>query len=102
MKEVVDVIRRPIISEKSTMIAEKDCSQYVFEVDKRANKQEIKEAVTRLFGVKVLNVNTMVMPGKDRRFGRYIGRQNKWKRAVVTLAAGESIEFETPDESVVA
>ena len=65
MKRIEDVIRRPIVTEKSTM-ARKYGNQYVFAVDLKANKQEIKEAVATLFGVKVLAVNTCVMPGKDR------------------------------------
>ena len=92
MKRIEDVIRRPIVSEKSTM-TRKYGNQYVFAVDLKANKQEIKEAVATFFGVKVLGVNTCVMPGKDRRFGRTMGRVNKWKKAVVTLAEGEKIDF---------
>lgn len=92
MKRVEDVIRRPIINEKSTMLRSVG-NQYVFEVDLRANKQEIAEAVTSLFGVKVTDVNTSIVPGKDKRFGRYVGRRNKWKKAVVTLASGAVIDF---------
>ncbi|MBQ1265613.1 MAG: 50S ribosomal protein L23 [Proteobacteria bacterium] len=92
MKRIEDVIRRPIINEKSTLLRAAG-NQYVFEVDLRANKQEITEAVSTLFGVKVASVNTCVMPGKAKRFGRFIGRSNKWKKAVVTLADGSVIDF---------
>lgn len=92
MKRIEDVIRRPIINEKSTLLRAVG-NQYVFEVDLRANKQEISEAVSTLFGVKVVGVNTCVMPGKSKRFGRYVGRSNKWKKAVVTLVDGCVIDF---------
>jgi large subunit ribosomal protein L23 len=88
----LDVIRRPIINEKSTL-CRRAGNQYVFAVDLRANKQEISEAVSKLFNVKVESVNTLVMPGKDKRFGRHIGHVGKWKKAVVTLANGQSIDF---------
>ncbi|MBQ9394339.1 MAG: 50S ribosomal protein L23 [Proteobacteria bacterium] len=88
----LDVIRRPIINEKSTL-CRRYGNQYVFAVDLRANKQEISEAVSTLFNVKVESVNTLVMPGKDKRFGRHIGHVGKWKKAVVTLADGQSIDF---------
>ena len=84
MKRIEDVIRRPIVTEKSTM-ARKYGNQYVFAMN--------GQTVATLFGVKVLAVNTCVMPGKDRRFGRTMGRVNKWKKAVVTLAEGEKIDF---------
>lgn len=92
MKRIEDVIRRPIISEKSTLIS-RNGNQYVFAVDLKANKQEIIEAVSTLFGVKVVSVNTLVMPGKNKRFGRHIGRVNKWKKAIVTLADGCVIDY---------
>ena len=99
MKRIEDVIRRPIVSEKSTLIR-KFGNQYIFAVDLKANKQEITEAVSTLFNGKVVDVNTCIMPGKDRRFGRHIGRVNKWKKAVVTLADGQKIDFiETVDEA---
>ncbi len=88
MKNIIDVIRRPIISDKSTRT-----KQYVFAVDLKANKQEISEAVSQLFNVKVASVNTAVMPGKDKRFGRHFGHVYKWKKAVVTLAEGQEINF---------
>ena len=90
MKRIEDVIRRPIINEKSTLLRAAG-NQYV--VDLRANKQEISEAVSTLFGVKVASVNTSIVPGKAKRFGRFVGRSNKWKKAVVTLVDGSEIDF---------
>ncbi|MCL2324882.1 MAG: 50S ribosomal protein L23 [Proteobacteria bacterium] len=102
MKRLEDVIRRPIINEKSTLLRGAG-NQYVFEVDLRSNKQEITEAISTLFGVGVLSVNTSIVPGKSRRFGRYTGRRNKWKKAVVTLAQGHVIDFfDKPEETVEA
>lgn len=92
MKRIEDVIRRPIINEKSTL-CRRYGNQYVFAVDLKANKQEISEAISTLFNVKVASVNTLVMPGKDKRFGRHMGHVGKWKKAVVTLAAGQEIDF---------
>ena len=85
------VLKRPILTEKSDY--QRDDNQYVFEVDRRANKHQIKEAVELIFDVEVLTVNTMVMKPKRRRLGRKtITTRPAWKRAVVTLAAGERIQ----------
>ena len=92
MKRIEDVIRRPIINEKSTL-CRRFGNQCVFAVDLKANKQEITEAISTLFNVKVASVNTLVMPGKDKRFGRHVGHVGKWKKAVVTLAEGQEIDF---------
>lgn len=85
------VIKRPIITEKSS-IARDEGNKHAFEVNRRANKIEIAKAVEKLFKVKVLNVCTMNMHGKKRRMGRIEGRRSDWKKAVVTLAPGNSIE----------
>lgn len=86
------VIRRPIfLTEKSTNLRNKN--QVVFEVLRDANKVQIKEAVTKLFNVKVKSVNTMVYRGKDRRMGRGYAKMQNWKKAIVTLAEGENIDF---------
>ncbi|MCB0076754.1 MAG: 50S ribosomal protein L23 [Anaerolineales bacterium] len=88
------VILRPVVTEKSMDQAEWD-NQYTFEVALRANKRQIKEAVEALFDVEVTNVRTMVMKGKTRRWGRNFYSKSDWKKAVVTLAEGDSIvEFE--------
>lgn len=86
-----EIIRRPVITEKSHDMADND-NQYVFEVDMRANKIQVKEAVERIFDVDVLRVNTMVMAPKQGRRGRklYI-RSKAWKKAVVTVAPGKKI-----------
>jgi large subunit ribosomal protein L23 len=87
-----NVIRRPIVTEKSTAMKQFE-NQVVFEVDRRANKYEIREAVERLFEVKVADVRTARMPGKPKRFGRTIGRRSSWKTAIVQLAEGEELDF---------
>ena len=87
------IIRRPImLTEKANVLREKN-NQVVFEVARAANKVEIKDAVQKLFKVKVTSVNTMVMRGKERRMGRGYARTQNWKKAIVTLKAGESIDF---------
>jgi large subunit ribosomal protein L23 len=88
---VYQVLKRPILTEKSDY--QRDENQYVFEVDRKANKLQIKEAVEIIFDVEVLKVNTMVMKPKQRRLGRkIIQTRPAWKRAVVTLAPGERIQ----------
>ena len=87
---VYDVLRRPIVTEKTTLLGEQ--GQYVFEVSRDANKTMVKDAVEKRFGVTVLSVNVMRMPGKTRRFGRHVTKTSWWKKAVVTLAPGQSIE----------
>jgi large subunit ribosomal protein L23 len=88
-----DVIRRPLITEKSTTASEH--GQVVFEVATTATKADIKAAVEALFGVKVTGVNTMVRKGKAKRFRGVKGRQSDRKRAVVTLAEGQAIDVTT-------
>ena len=86
------VIRRPIfLTEKSNTLRGKN--QVVFEVLRDANKVQIKQAVQQLFSVKVTSVNTMIYRGKDRRMGRGYAKMQNWKKAVVTLAEGENIDF---------
>ena len=86
------IIRRPIfLTEKSTTLA-KD-NQVIFEVLRDANKVQIRDAVQKMFNVKVASVNTMLYRGKDRRMGRGYAKMQNWKKAVVTLAEGENIDF---------
>lgn len=85
------VLIRPIITEKSTILAGQD--KYVFEVDPRANKTQIKEAVQLAFNVRVADINTITMKGKPRRFGRRIVHRPNWKKAIVTLVPGDKIEL---------
>lgn len=88
-----DVIRSPVITEKSTLASEQD--KVVFNVARDATKSEIKAAVEALFKVKVKGVNTLVRKGKTKRFRGVRGRQNDVKRAVVTLQEGQSIDVTT-------
>ncbi len=92
MRSPHDLIRRPIITEKSMdSMADK---KYTFEVDKKANKTEIKNAIEQVFGVKVKSVNTMNMLGKMKRQGAHTGRRPSWKKAIVTLTEdSKAIEF---------
>jgi large subunit ribosomal protein L23 len=88
---VYQILKRPVLTEKTDY--QRDESQYVFEVHSRANKHQIKEAVEKIFDVKVLAVNTMMMKPKHRRLGRkMIVARAAWKKAVVTLAPGERIQ----------
>jgi large subunit ribosomal protein L23 len=84
MKDPRDIIRRPIITEETTEMMEQ--GKYVFEVDVKANKVEIKKAIEQLFDVKVKKVNTMRITGKVKRYGRFSGRTPERKKAIVTLA----------------
>jgi len=88
-----DVILAPVITEKATVLSEQN--KVVFKVAKTASKPEIKAAVEALFGVKVTGVNTLVRKGKTKRFRGMLGRQSDVKRAVVTLAEGQSIDVTT-------
>jgi len=89
---VYDVLRAPRMSEKTLSLKE-EVNQFAFEVDPRANKIQIKESVEKLFKVSVLKVRTMNVRGKKKRLGRTEGRKSSWKKALVTLKAGESIEY---------
>ena len=91
MKDPHDVILNPVISEKSYSAT--DGGKYTFMVDPRSNKSEIKDAVEEVFDVRVTRVNTMRTKGKPRRRGITVGRTAQGKKAVVTLAPGEQIEF---------
>ncbi|MCJ7523445.1 MAG: 50S ribosomal protein L23 [Dehalococcoidia bacterium] len=86
-----EVLRRPVITEKNTMLIEQN--KYTFEVSRDANKPQIKEAVEKAFKVKVASVNVMHVPGKMRRAGRQRGMTSSWKKAVVTLEPGNKIEL---------
>ncbi len=92
MKPLHQVIRKPLITEKTSL--QKETAQVVaFEVAKDANKIEIKRAVESAFDVKVKNVNTVLVAGKVKRVGRQFGKRSNWKKAYVTLAEGSSIDF---------
>lgn len=86
-----DILVRPLITEKGTYLG--GLGKYPFEVLREANKLQIKEAVELAFNVKVSAVNTMIMHGKMRRVGKNMGMTKDWKKAVVTLEPGQSIEI---------
>ncbi len=91
-KNVYSVLSRPVVTEKTT-IQKEDNNQVSFRVRVDANKVEIRKAVEKLLGVKVTAVNTLVTRGKTRRMGKNTGRRSNWKKAIVTLAPGEDVEF---------
>ena len=108
MRSPEQIIKRPLLTEKGTRlkdtggrgqgeIAELDPatlkSQLLFEVASDANKVEIRHAVEKLWNVNVLKVRTSIVRGKEKRLGRFTGRRSNWKKAVVTIAAGQNIEF---------
>jgi large subunit ribosomal protein L23 len=92
MKDLSKVIRRPLITERGADMREQN-NQYFFEVAPAANKHEIKQAVEHFFGVKVIDVRTQNRRGKFKRLGRSQGKRADWKKAIVTLAAEDSIDL---------
>ena len=88
-RDLADLVRRPLVTEKATMLME--LNQYTFEVAPKATKPEIKAAIQYLFNVKVVGVTTQNPPRKKRRVGRFVGYKPLYKRAIVTLAPGDSI-----------
>jgi len=99
------IIKRPLLTEKGTRLKETGGqsgeelepdsikSQLLFEVARDANKVEIRHAVEKLWNVDVIEVRTCVVRGKEKRVGRFVGRTSHWKKAIVTLAAGQNVEF---------
>ena len=87
-----DIIKRPLITEK-TSIQKEDYNQMSFEVDRKANRVEIRQAVENIFKVKVDTVRTMQVKGKTKQRGRIVGKRRNWKKAVVKLMPGERIDF---------
>ena len=92
MNSINNVIKKACLTEKGMGLQELH-NQIVIKVDPRANKLEIKEAVEQLFNVKVDKVRTANMHGKTKRVGKYMGRRNDWKKAIVSLAEGHKIDF---------
>ena len=90
--QLMNIVLAPVVSEKSTFVADRN-RQYVFRVSDRATKPEIKAAVELMFKIKVDSVTVLNVKGKERRFGRSIGRRRSWKKAYVRLAAGQEINF---------
>ncbi|MCK5255748.1 MAG: 50S ribosomal protein L23 [Deltaproteobacteria bacterium] len=92
MKNTFNILKKPLITEKSNLMKE-ELSQITFEVDKKANKIEIKKAVEKLFKVHVTKVHTINMLGKRKRLGKSQGKRPDRKKAIVTLKEGDRIEF---------
>ena len=86
-----DIIRRPIITEKSTIVSE--LGKYIFQVSIDATKKQIRNSIAHVFGVKVKTVNTLTVKGKEKRFKGRIGKRNDYKKAVVTLHSGQTIDI---------
>ena len=91
-ERLMNVVLAPVVSEKSTLVADKN-RQYVFRVADDATKPEVKAAVELLFKTKVQSVTVLNVKGKEKRFGRFMGRRRNWKKAYVRLAAGQEINF---------
>jgi large subunit ribosomal protein L23 len=92
MRTAHDIILAPVVSEKSYDLIERN-NTYTFEVDPRANKEQIRDAIEKVFDVRVVRVNTMNRKGKVKRTGYKLGKRKDIKRAVVTLATGDSIDL---------
>lgn len=92
MKEARTIVRKVLITEKGTVLRETQ-NQYFFEVARDANKIDIKRAVESIFHVKVDDVRTMQLRGKVKRQGRWVGKRNDWKKAIVTLGADQKIDL---------
>ena len=86
-----EVLRRPLITEKNTILQQQN--KYAFEVAKETNKPQVKQAVEKAFKVKVTTVNMIMVPGKSKRVGKRVIQTRPWKKAIVTLKAGNKIEF---------
>jgi large subunit ribosomal protein L23 len=95
MKLPEKTIKRPLLTEKGTAMSE-DVNKVLFEVAMRANKIEIRNAVEKIYNVKVKSVHTQIVRGKIKRMGRNVGKRPNWKKAIVTLAEGSSIDFFAP------
>ena len=92
MAELHDILLRPLINEKSSVLQETQ-NTYVFRVGETASKLEIKYAVEQVFGVRVLDVRTVKVRGKTKRFGRFEGKRSNWKKAYVRLVEGDTLNF---------
>ena len=105
MRSPEQIIKRPLLTEKGTRLkdtgghgegdvdAESLKSQLLFEVASDANKVEIRHAVQKLWNVDVVAVRTAIVRGKEKRMGRFVGKRSNWKKAIVTIAAGQTVEF---------
>ncbi len=89
---LANVLRAPVVSEKSTVAAEQN-KRFVFKVRKQATKKQIKDAVEIMFNVKVDSVNALNVKGKQKKFGRSLGQRSDWKKAYIKLKPGHDIDF---------
>ena len=94
------IIKRPIVLTEKAAILKEESNQVIFEVDPKANKIQIRDAVEKLFDVKVESINTLIQRGKVKRVGRHLHKKPNWKKAIVTLSEGHDIQFfdESADE----
>ena len=92
MAHITDVLKKPVLTEKSLMLQQTE-NKYTFDVDLNANKIEIKQAVEKMFDVKVESVNVMNVTPKTKRMGKYVGKTNKRKKAIVKLKEGSEIKL---------
>ena len=92
MKTVNNIIKQAIVSEKGTVLKDKE-NRYIFKVHPDANKIEIKKAVEAAFDVKVLDVKTINMKGKTKRLGRFEGKRSSWKKAIIRIKEGDTIDI---------
>lgn len=92
MAHITDVLKKPVLTEKSLLLQEAE-NKYTFDVDTKANKIEVKNAVEKMFNVKVESVNIMNVKAKTKRVGRYVGKTNKRRKAIVKLKEGDSIDL---------
>jgi large subunit ribosomal protein L23 len=92
MAHITDVLKKPVLTEKSLTLQSNE-NKYTFDVDVKANKTEVKQAVETMFGVKVLSVNIMNVKPKKKRMGKYEGKTNRRRKAIVKLAEGEEINY---------
>lgn len=92
MRDARQIVIRPIVTEKSTLLRE-NSNKYAFRVIPTATKRQIAQAIEELFEVTVTDVRTMRMQGKKKRLGRSLGRRPSWKKAIVTLAEGDTVDF---------
>jgi len=95
MKLPEQIIIRPLLTEKGTQMGD-ESNKVLFEVALKANKIEIRQAVEKIYGVKVTTVHTQLVRGKIKALGRNVGKRPNWKKAIVTLAEGSSIDFFAP------
>lgn len=98
MSRLHNTILRPLLTEKTTFQMDLH-NKVTFKVNRASTKHQIRAAIEELFGVKVVSVNTQVVPGKPKRVGRQTSRTSGWKKAIVTLAEGESLDFFALEEA---